>query len=199
MALRVISCRFIRLTSRSTPRSLVPIAASAWTCPTSQPVSVLPVHTRSFAKTKKRNSSAVLPPRVEEYDDDNELNDGEEEEPARILAKASKNMKGAVVNFMRALNQMRPSCADGGIFDELHVQAYGHHVLLAQVAQVAIAGTHALSVTVYDASLVQNVKKAIESTNPIYSVRENVNSLEISFPVYVAVALCSVLDADSVM
>ncbi|KAF4319788.1 hypothetical protein BBO99_00006111 [Phytophthora kernoviae] len=77
---------------------------------------------------------------------------------------------------------MRPGKADAGIFDELHVQAYGQHVPLAQVAQVAVVGTHALSVTVYDPSLIQDLRKAIEAMNPVYSIREDVGSLEISFP-----------------
>lgn len=72
---------------------------------------------------------------------------------AATLDKAQKNMDGAVVHFTRALSQMRPGRADAGIFDELRVQAYGQHVPLAQLAQVAVTGAHSLSVTVYDPSV----------------------------------------------
>lgn len=44
-------------------------------------------------------------------------------------------------------------------------------------------------VLVGDLQLMQDVKKAIETTNPVYSVREDVSSLEISFPKYVVVDL----------
>jgi hypothetical protein len=116
------------------------------------------MQTRSFAKAKKskgskggKASAPVVP--VDEDEDDVDVGDEEDGGAARALAKAKKNMTGAVVNFTRALSQMRPGRADAGIFDELHVQAYGQHVPLAQVAQVAVAGTHALSVTVYDPSV----------------------------------------------
>lgn len=173
MALRVLGRRVLRATTRS----LAP-AASAWAAPAVAfaPV-VASVPTRSFAKKSKGKSkpSAAAPVQSD---------DGDEEDggAAKELAKAQKNMTGAVVNFTRALSQMRPGRADAGIFDELHVQAYGQHVPLAQVAQVAVVGTHALSVSVYDPSLIQEVKKAVEATNPVYSVREDVSSLEISFP-----------------
>ncbi|KAE9162786.1 hypothetical protein PF004_g30372 [Phytophthora fragariae] len=49
-----------------------------------------------------------------------------------VLEKAKKNMNGAVVSFTRALSQMRPGRADAGIFDELHVEAYGQLVPLVQ-------------------------------------------------------------------
>lgn len=71
----------------------------------------------------------------------------------QTLTTAKKNMQGGVQNFMRQLNQMRPGKADAGIFDELHIQAYGQHVPLSQLAQVSVSGTHSLSVTVYDPSV----------------------------------------------
>jgi hypothetical protein len=69
--------------------------------------------------------------------------------------KVKKNMSGGVVNFSRALSQMRPGKADAGVFDALHVTAYGQHVPLAQVAQVTVSGTHSLSVNIYDPAVCQ--------------------------------------------
>ncbi|KAG3078519.1 hypothetical protein PI124_g19882 [Phytophthora idaei] len=181
MALRMIGRRAVRLASAAT-RPLVPAAAAAWTSP-ALGTSVLQMQTRSFAKAKKVKGGKSKPaPAVDDDNDDDDAGDAEDGGAAKALEKANKNMNGAVVNFTRALSQMRPGRADAGIFDELHVPAYGQHVPLAQVAQVAVAGTHALSVTVYDPSLMSDVKKAIEGTNPVYSVREDVSSLEISFP-----------------
>ncbi|KAF1774862.1 Arginine repressor C-terminal-like domain [Phytophthora cactorum] len=145
--------------------------------------SVLQMQTRSFAKAKKVKGGKSKPaPAVDDDDDDDDAGDAEDGGAAKALEKANKNMNGAVVNFTRALSQMRPGRADAGIFDELHVPAYGQHVPLAQVAQVAVAGTHALSVTVYDPSLMPDVKKAIEGTNPVYSVREDVARLRFPSP-----------------
>ncbi|OWZ17050.1 Ribosome-recycling factor [Phytophthora megakarya] len=180
MALRCFSRRAVRFASTAATRSLAP-ASTAWTAPSlSLDASVLQMQTRSFAKAKKSKGGKAKSAPVAAVDDD--VGDEEDGGAAKALDKAKKNMNGAVVSFTRALSQMRPGRADAGIFDELHVQAYGQHVPLAQVAQVAVAGTHALSVSVYDPSLMQDVKKAIEATNPVYSVREDVSSLEISFP-----------------
>ncbi|KAE8996105.1 hypothetical protein PR001_g18892 [Phytophthora rubi] len=191
MALRCFGRRAVRLASAAAARPLVPAAAAAWASP-SLGASVIQQQARSFAKAKKskggkvKASAATPTPAADDDsdDDDDDYDAGDEEDggTAKALQKAKKNMNGAVVNFTRALSQMRPGRADAGIFDELHVQAYGQHVPLAQVAQVAVVGTHALSVSVYDPSLMQEVKKAIETTNPVYSVREDVSSLEISFP-----------------
>lgn len=182
MALRLICRRAVR--SAAASRTLTH-AASAWMSPSlslGQGTSALQLQTRSFARAKKAKGGKAKAPAPVVDDDDDDAGDEEDGGAAKALDKAQRNMNGAVVSFTRALGQMRPGRADAGIFDELHVQAYGQHVPLAQVAQVAVVGTHALSVTVYDPSLMQDVKKAIEGTNPVYSVREDVSSLEISFP-----------------
>ncbi|EGZ23954.1 hypothetical protein PHYSODRAFT_487748 [Phytophthora sojae] len=186
MALRCFGRRAVRLASAAAARPLAPAAAAAWASP-SLGAAAIQLQTRSFAKAKKNKggkgkASAPAPVADDSDDDDYDAGDEEDGGAARALEKAKKNMNGAVVNFTRALSQMRPGRADAGIFDELHVQAYGQHVPLAQVAQVAVVGTHALSVTVYDPSLMQDVKKAIEAMNPVYSVREDVSSLEITYP-----------------
>ncbi|KAL3671858.1 hypothetical protein V7S43_002526 [Phytophthora oleae] len=180
MAFRLICRRAVR--SAAASRTLSHATAS-WASPSlslGQGASALQLQTRSFAKAKKAKVGKAKAPALVVDDDD--AGDAKDGGAAKALDKAEKNMNGAVVSFTRALGQMRPGRADAGIFDELHVQAYGQHVPLAQVAQVAVVGTHALSVTVYDPSLMQDVKKAIEGTNPVYSVREDVSSLEISFP-----------------
>lgn len=173
--------RIMRFASTSAARSLLFTASFRWSASV-QCLSASQIPTRSFAQAKKSKNKTSGPPPVADDDADFEGGDAEDGGAAKALAKANKNMKGAIVNFTRALNQMRPGRADAGIFDELHVQAYGQHVPLAQVAQVAVVGTHRLSVTVYDPSLMETVRNGIEGTNPIFSVREDVSSLEISFP-----------------
>lgn len=131
---------------------------------------------RQFAKAAKKgkgggNAAAAAP-----ADADAEVG------AQATLDKAKKNMTGAVLNFTRALAQMRPGKADAGLFDELRVPAYGQHVALAQLAQVSVSGPHSLSVAVYDPSLVQDVRKAVEAMNPVFSIREDAGALDISFP-----------------
>ena len=167
MALRVLGRHAVRVVS----------AASRPTAPTAAALSnslLLVVdhvaiatryQTRSFAKAKKNKDSksrasvptAVLADNNGEEDDEEEedglVDDEEDGGAAKAVRKATKNMKGAVVNFTRTLRQMRPGRADAGIFDELHVQAYGQHVPMAQLAQVSVVSSHALSVSVYDPSV----------------------------------------------
>ncbi|DBA01826.1 TPA: hypothetical protein N0F65_002942 [Lagenidium giganteum] len=140
------------------------------------PILTSTVQMRGFAKksgkggkdaTKKSSDSAAV-----DLDQD----------AAQTYEKTKKNMHGGVVNFTRALSQMRPGKADAGIFDSVHVQAYGQHVALSQVAQVSVSGTYSLAVTIYDPSLIKDIKKAIEAVNPCYSVREDATKLEVSFP-----------------
>lgn len=108
---------------------------------------------RHFAKAAKKGkggkqTQAAAPSVSSSSSDSDEADDG-----TFSLDKTKKGMTGAVLNFTRQLNQMRPGKADAGIFDDLNVQAYGQYVALSQVAQVAVSGTHSLSLTIYDPSV----------------------------------------------
>lgn len=104
-------------------------------------------HFAKAAKKAKGGKSAQVPSASSSNDSD-ESDDG-----TFSLEKTKKGMTGAVLNFTRQLNQMRPGKADAGIFDDLNVQAYGQYVALSQVAQVSVSGSHSLSLTVYDPSV----------------------------------------------
>ncbi|TYZ59795.1 hypothetical protein PybrP1_001407, partial [[Pythium] brassicae (nom. inval.)] len=123
---------------------------------------LLPRTTRHFAKKakggKQPSGSHAVPVASATGDSDA---DG----AVQALDSTRKGMTGAVLNFTRQLSQMRPGKADAGAFDDLSVQAYGQHVTLSQLAQVAVSGPHSLSVTVYDPS-----------------VRKHGVNLEVSFP-----------------
>ncbi|KAF1318699.1 Ribosome recycling factor, partial [Globisporangium splendens] len=179
MALRMIAmCCVRRAASASSIRfPVASVAALANHAPALvTPVSQLSVrHFAKAAKKQKGGKQSAAPPA-------NDSSDGGDAEGTFSLETTKKNMNGAVLNFTRQLNQMRPGKADAGIFDDLNVQAYGQYVSLSQLAQVAVSGTHSLSVTVYDPSLLTDIRKAIESMNPVYSVREDGANLEISFP-----------------
>nr|CCA16176.1 ribosomerecycling factor putative [Albugo laibachii Nc14] len=128
--------------------------------------------TRSYAKSKKQNKSLK----------ETACNESDEFDVEELKSKTRRNMNGAILNFTRQLCQMRPGKADGGIFDTVHVQAYGQSVPLPQLAQVAVTGAYSLSVNVYDQSLLQEVKQTIAKINACYSIREEISSLEVTFP-----------------
>ena len=62
-------------------------------------------------------------------------------------------MKGAVLNYTRTLAGMRLGKADAGCFDTLMISAYGQMLALPQLAQVSVAGSNHLAVSVYDPSV----------------------------------------------
>lgn len=168
MALRVFTRRAALRLASTAPRPLV-APSSVWYSPSSSlnlKTSSIQDQTRSYAKAKKskgskeKNSSASTTHSSTDEEDEEKDLASDDGGAAKALDKTQRNMKGAVVNFTRALNQMRPGRADAGIFDELHVQAYGQHVPLAQVAQVAVSGTYAMSVSVYDPSVRSSKQQA---------------------------------------
>ncbi|GLE03704.1 hypothetical protein PINS_up012605 [Pythium insidiosum] len=179
--------RVLRVASQAAARhSLRPMAhALAATTPSASlllpPSSSSPsLSARAFSKAagKKSKGKADKQPSVAAEDEDGDV----EQAVAALLEKTKKNMTGAVLQFTRTLAQMRPGRADAGMFDELHVPAYGQHVPLSQVAQVSVSGSHAVTVNIYDPSLLPEVKKAVEAMNPVFSVREDAHALLISFP-----------------
>ncbi|KAF0688163.1 Aste57867_20196 [Aphanomyces stellatus] len=93
-----------------------------------------------------------------------------------------KNMRGAVANYIKVLSAMRPGQADASIFDSLVVSAYGQMASLSQLAQVSVVGTHELAVTVYDPSLLKDIKSGIEALNPSFQVQPSGSTLDVRFP-----------------
>lgn len=159
MALRsfVARCAAARAAIPTVRARPLAFAALANTCaPPAAPVLAAHVPVRHFAKAAKKGKGGKVAaaPASAPSDDDGSDADGD----ALSLDKTKKSMTGAVLNFTRQLNQMRPGKADAGIFDDLNVQAYGQYVALSQLAQVAVSGTHSLSVTVYDPSVRVSVR-----------------------------------------
>lgn len=164
MALRVFASRCARRAAAhaAASSSMCLPAASAAAVANHAPALVAPMpqlSVRHFAKVAKKQKSGkqAAAPSASSNDDNDDDADG-----AFSLEKTKKNMNGAVLNFTRLLNQMRPGKADAGIFDELNVQAYGQYVSLSQLAQVAVSGSHSLSVTVYDPSVRRRYRYAAQ-------------------------------------
>lgn len=153
MALRVLLSRCARRSTASSLSAFAPSIASS-APPAAAPQLVW--SSRHFAKKAKGGkppsaSSYAAPAAASTSGAANDADDGAD--AAQQLDRTRKGMTGAVLNFTRQLSQMRPGKADAGAFDDLSVQAYGQHVALSQLAQVAVSGPHSLSVTVYDPSV----------------------------------------------
>ncbi|ETV76148.1 ribosome recycling factor [Aphanomyces astaci] len=96
--------------------------------------------------------------------------------------EVKKNMRGAVANYIKVLSAMRPGQADAGIFDSLMVSAYGQMASLTELAQVSVVGPTELAVTIYDPSLLTDIRTGIEGLNPSFSVQPSGATLSVRFP-----------------
>ncbi|RHY67037.1 hypothetical protein DYB34_012579, partial [Aphanomyces astaci] len=101
--------------------------------------------------------------------------------------EVKKNMRGAVANYIKVLSAMRPGQADAGIFDSLMVSAYGQMASLTELAQVSVVGPTELAVTIYDPSLLTDIRTGIEGLNPSFSVQPSGATLSVRFPKYVSI------------
>ncbi|CAK4151092.1 unnamed protein product [Aphanomyces euteiches] len=130
---------------------------------------------RSFAKKAKGGKGGKA---AEDASDAVDITEFVETTPHDV----QKNMRGAVANYIKILSAMRPGHANAGIFDTLKVSAYGQMASLSQLAQVSVVGTHELAVTVYDPSLLQDIRKGIEDMNPSFTVQPSGSTLDVRFP-----------------
>ena len=76
-----------------------------------------------------------------------------------------RRMAGALEALERDCAGLRTGRASPGLLDPVQVMAYGSSVPLTQVAGVSVPDPRMLSVTVWDASLVKAVEKAIRDAN----------------------------------
>ncbi|ETV95310.1 ribosome recycling factor [Aphanomyces invadans] len=126
--------------------------------------------TRTFAKKAAKGSKAAEP-----------VTEALGDVAKKTHEEVKKNMRGAVANYIKVLAAMRPGQADAGIFDSLMVSAYGQMASLSQLAQVSVVGPTELAVSVYDPSLLTDIRSGIEGLNPSYSVQPNGTTLSVRF------------------
>ena len=81
------------------------------------------------------------------------------------LADIKKRMQGAVATLRHEFGGLRTGRASASLLDPVHVDAYGQHSPLNQVATVSVPEPRMLSVQVWDKALVIAVDKAIREAN----------------------------------
>jgi ribosome recycling factor len=81
------------------------------------------------------------------------------------LADVKRRMDGALAALKHELGGLRTGRASASLLDPIHVDAYGAHMALAQVATVSVPESRLLSVQVWDRSMVGAVEKAIRDSN----------------------------------
>jgi len=81
------------------------------------------------------------------------------------LNDIKRRMQGAQASLKSELNGLRTGRASAGLLEPVQVEAYGNRVPLAQVASISVPEPRALSVSVWDKTMVAAVDKAIRDSN----------------------------------
>jgi ribosome recycling factor len=81
------------------------------------------------------------------------------------LAEVKRRMDGALVALKHELGGLRTGRASAALLEPIHVDAYGAHMPLAQVATVSVPEARLISVQVWDRGMVGAVEKAIRESN----------------------------------
>jgi ribosome recycling factor len=81
------------------------------------------------------------------------------------LEDLKRRMQGAIATLKHEFGGLRTGRASASLLDPVHVDAYGTHSPLNQVATVSVPEPRLLSVQVWDKALVIAVDKAIREAN----------------------------------
>ncbi|MGQ0664338.1 MAG: ribosome recycling factor [Pseudomonadota bacterium] len=76
-----------------------------------------------------------------------------------------RRMTGAVDAFKKELAGLRTGRASASLLEPVHVEAYGSHMPISQLASVSVPEPRMLTVQVWDKGLAKAVEKAIRDAN----------------------------------
>jgi ribosome recycling factor len=85
--------------------------------------------------------------------------------PVYDLADLKRRMTGAITTLKHELNGLRTGRATASLLEPVYVEAYGQRMPLTQVATISVPESRALSVNVWDKTMVAAVDKAIRDAN----------------------------------
>ena len=78
--------------------------------------------------------------------------------------------------------KIRTSKANPGLLDSIKVSVYGNNTSLRQVASISVEDPKTLLVTPYDPGVIQDIEKALNTSEIGFSVSVSGSSVRISFP-----------------
>ncbi len=81
------------------------------------------------------------------------------------LTQADQKIEAAINHFKMEIAGIRAGRASPGLIENIPVEAYGSHLKLMEVANIAAPQPNLLTVNVWDASILTNVIKAIQEAN----------------------------------
>ena len=102
--------------------------------------------------------------------------------PQFDLAEIKRRMQAAHATVKHELGGLRTGRATASLLEPVQVEAYGQRMPLSQVASISVPEPRALSVSVWDKSMVQMVDKAIRDANLGLSPTVEGTTLRIRIP-----------------
>ena len=87
------------------------------------------------------------------------------QQPTFDLEDLKHRMQAAHASLKHELGGLRTGRASAGLLEPVHVEAYGQRMPINQVATISVPEPRALSVSVWDKSMVHAVDKAIRDSN----------------------------------
>ncbi len=81
------------------------------------------------------------------------------------LAEPTQKIEGALHHFKMAIAAIRAGRANPSLIENVPVEAYGGRMKLMEVGNISAPQSTLLTVQVWDASILQNVIKAIQTAN----------------------------------
>ena len=102
--------------------------------------------------------------------------------PQFDLQELKRRMQAAHAILKHELGGLRTGRASISLLEPVHVEAYGQRMPLSQVATISVPEPRALSVSVWDKTMVQAVDKAIRDSNLGLSPTVEGTTLRIRIP-----------------
>src|SRR5205823_10591544 len=85
--------------------------------------------------------------------------------PTHDMNELKRRMQGAIHVLKQELGGLRTGRASPSLLEPVHVEAYGTHMPLNQLATVSVPEPRLLTVQVWDKSMVSAVERAIINAN----------------------------------
>jgi len=82
-----------------------------------------------------------------------------------VLSEPSKKIEDALHHFKVEIAGIRAGRANPGLIENVTVQAYGSTMKMVEVGNISVPQPSLLTIQVWDASILQNVIKAIQEAN----------------------------------
>jgi ribosome recycling factor len=102
--------------------------------------------------------------------------------PKFELTEIKRRMQGAHATLKHELGGLRTGRASASLLEPVQIEAYGQRLPIAQVASISVPEPRALTVSVWDKSMVSAVDKAIRDANLGLSPTVEGTTLRIRIP-----------------